>query len=181
LNSSAKIKHATQEATVNRIRVAIVWVLFCTVLLCAACDANPVSLPSEESAETGSPIQISDVWSRSTPNLMGGSGIVYMVLSNSSNQPDRLVASKSPVAKFSELHETSIEEDGVMRMRGVKGGFIEIPAGGSVALEPAGLHVMLIELEQPLQAGDVFPLTLKFERAGELTIDVPVLDTPPEG
>jgi copper(I)-binding protein len=63
-----------------------------------------------------------------------------------------------------------------MRMRGVKGGYIGIPAHGSAKLEPAGLHVMLIDLAEPLKPDTVFPLTLKFEKAGEITVDVSVLE-----
>jgi hypothetical protein len=143
--------------------------------LLAAC--TPASAPaSQASAVESSAIEIEKAWSRSTPEMMDGSGIVYMVIKNNGDEPDQLVASKSPVAAFAELHETSLDENGVMRMRGVKGGFIEVPAHGTAALSPAGLHVMLVDLKSPLKTGDSFPLTLKFEKAGEMTINVPVLD-----
>jgi len=67
----------------------------------------------------------------------------------------------------------------VMRMRMVDGGRIEIPAGGTVIMEPGGLHLMLINLTEPLEAGAAYPLTLKFERAGEWTLHVPVADDAP--
>lgn len=170
---------------IRRWLLAAVWWL--TLALLTACNAappvesRPAAAQTEVADQANLPaIVIEEAWSRSTPQMMAGSGIAYMVIKNNGSQPDRLVASKTPAAAFSELHETSITEDGTMRMRGVKGGFIEIPPGGAVSLEPAGLHVMLIDLTDPLKSGTTFPLTLKFERAGEITIDVPVVDEEPE-
>ena len=52
-------------------------------------------------------------------------------------------------------------------------------AGKAVALKPGGLHVMLMDLKKPLESGSKFPLTLKFERAGEVTVEVDVQPNPP--
>jgi periplasmic copper chaperone A len=64
-------------------------------------------------------------------------------------------------------------ENGVMQMRELGGG-LSIPAGGSVVLKPGSYHVMLIGLKKPLTAGETFPLTLTFEKAGNVSITVPV-------
>ena len=72
-----------------------------------------------------------------------------------------LVSVSSPVAARAELHNTTMEE-GVMKMRPV--GRIELPAGKPVKLAPGGLHVMLIDLKQPLKPGDKVPLTLTVQR-----------------
>jgi copper(I)-binding protein len=69
------------------------------------------------------------------------------------------------------LH-TTIKEGDVMRMRQVQS--IDVPAGGSTELRPGGLHVMLIGLAQPLVQGTKIPLTLSFERAGTVTVEVMV-------
>ena len=84
---------------------------------------------------------------------------------------DRLVSARAAVSATVELHEMKMEGD-VMRMRQVDG--IALPAGKSVALKPGGYHVMFIGLKAPLKAGDSFPMTLKFEKAGEVTVEMKV-------
>lgn len=115
-------------------------------------------------------IKIDHPWSRATvagiPN-----GVSYFVLENQGDTDDRLLAVSSPVADKVELH-THIRDGEVMRMRHVDD--IAVPAGESVALEPGGLHVMLMGLKQPLEEGKNFPLTLEFEHAGSVTVDVVV-------
>jgi copper(I)-binding protein len=66
-----------------------------------------------------------------------------------------------------------------MKMRAVEGGYIEVPAGGEAELKPGGLHIMLIRLAEPLENGTTFPLTLNFEKSGEIEIEVPVAEGPP--
>lgn len=75
----------------------------------------------------------------------------------------------TPVAGRAELHR-SLSSDGIMRMPPVES--IDIPAGGPVDLSPGGFHVMLVDLEQPLVQGTSFPLTLSFERAGTIQVNV---------
>ena len=70
-----------------------------------------------------------------------------------------------------QLH-TVEESDGVASMRPVEG--VDVPAGKTVVLAPQGTHIMLMGLAQPLVAGETFPLTLRFEKAGELGITVVV-------
>ncbi len=84
---------------------------------------------------------------------------------------DRLVSAQAPVSSTVELHTMRMDGD-VMRMRQVEA--IDLPAGQKVELKPGGLHLMFIGLKAPLKAGDSFPLTLKFEKAGELTVSVRV-------
>jgi copper(I)-binding protein len=94
-----------------------------------------------------------------------------MEIHNAQPQADRLVAAGTDVAQTVELHETRME-GGMHRMQQVPS--IEVPAGGKVELRPGGLHVMLIRLTTPLRVGDRFPLILRFERAGRLTVEVEV-------
>ena len=101
------------------------------------------------------------------------SGGAFFTLENRGAQGDRLIAVASPVAAAAEMHAMAMDGN-VMRMRAVRE--IEIPAGAKVALQPGGLHVMLLDLKQPLAVGERIPLTLTFARAG--TVDV-IVDVEP--
>ncbi len=91
---------------------------------------------------------------------------------------DRLVGASSPLAEAVELH-THIEDDGVMRMRPVEA--IAAPADGVATLEPGGDHIMLFGLDESVALGDAVPVTLTFERAGAVTVEFYVEETPSEG
>jgi copper(I)-binding protein len=82
-----------------------------------------------------------------------------------------LISGSSPIAERVGLHRSSMK-DGIMRMRPVKA--IEVFPGEPTAIAPGGLHIMLIGLKQPLVAGRTFPLTLTFERAGSVEVQVKV-------
>lgn len=115
-------------------------------------------------------ITVSDPFARASAGK-AQVGAAFMTLKNGSVSDDTLLSASSPVADNAELHNHIMEGD-VMRMREVKS--IDVPAGGMVALQPGGLHVMLIGLKQPLRQGEVFPLTLTFAKAGVVTVEVPV-------
>ena len=108
-------------------------------------------------------------WARATAprQTVGG---VYVTLT--SPVDDRLLAASSPVAGHAEVHEMTMEGN-VMRMRELAGG-LKLPAGQAVALAPGGLHVMLVDLKQPLVAGQVIPVQLRFERAAPIDMQVRV-------
>lgn len=114
-------------------------------------------------------ITIEQPFARATPAKVGG---VFMTLKNAGGTADKLMKAASPVAENVELH-THVKDGDAMRMRPVKD--IPVPAHGQTALEPGGYHVMLIGLKQPLKEGAQFPLTLTFEKAGMVTIQVPVM------
>jgi 23S rRNA (adenine2503-C2)-methyltransferase len=101
-----------------------------------------------------------------------GAGTAYLTIRNP-GAADRLLSAQSPVAGRVELHD-HIREGDVMKMRKVDA--IPVPANGMAELKPGGLHVMLMGLHQPLKTGDSFALTLTFEKAGAVTIQVPVKD-----
>jgi copper(I)-binding protein len=98
-------------------------------------------------------------------------GGAYLSINNAGGAADKLVSATADVAASVELHEMKMEGN-VMRMREVPG--IDVPAGQAVALKPGGLHIMLMGLKAPLKQGDKFPLKLKFEKAGEVTVTVNV-------
>ena len=118
----------------------------------------------------GSTITVESPWARASAS-MAGAGAAYFLLSTSADTPDLLVAGSTPVSDRVELH-THLMEDGIMRMREIEA--IEVAPGTPTVLEPGGLHVMLIGLREPLVEGETFPLTLDFETAGEVTVEVVV-------
>ena len=95
----------------------------------------------------------------------------FMQIDNRGSAAHALVGGSSPAAKVVELH-THTMEGGMMRMRQVEK--IDVPAGGSVSLQPGGFHVMLIGLKQKLVPGTEIPLTLKYEDGSEVTVSAPV-------
>ncbi len=97
-------------------------------------------------------------------------GAGYLKLANK-GPVDRLVAASSPAAGTVEIHSMSMEGD-VMKMRQVDA--IELATGQTVELKPGGYHLMLMGLKAPLKVGDKFPLTLKFEKSGEVVVRVNV-------
>ena len=94
----------------------------------------------------------------------------YMTIETSGG-PDRLVAAASPLAGKVELH-AHLHEGGVMKMREVEA--IDVAPGKPAKLETGGLHIMIMDLKQPLKAGETIPLTLTFEKAGKVELQVPV-------
>jgi copper(I)-binding protein len=94
----------------------------------------------------------------------------YMKLVNG-GAADRLVSVSADVSKSVELHEMKMESD-VMKMRQVDA--IALQAGQTVELKPGGYHLMFVGLKAPLKAGESFPMKLKFEKAGEVTVDVKI-------
>lgn len=117
------------------------------------------------------PLTLGAPWARQTaPTQKSGGG--YLTIRNGGSSSDRLLAATSPISKRVELHTMAVEK-GVMRMRPVPGG-IPVPAGKLVELKPGGLHLMFVDLKRPLQIGETFPVTLRFERQGRVTVKVRV-------
>ena len=116
-------------------------------------------------------IQVEQPWSRATP-AGARTGAVYLTVTNKSHNGDRLLGVSSDVADKSQIHEMKVVDE-IMEMREVSNG-LPVPAGGSVVLKPGSSHVMLIGLKKPLTAGETIPLTLDFEKAGKVSITVPV-------
>lgn len=120
------------------------------------------------------PITVSGAQARATvPGQTAGGGFLRI---DNQGPADRLVAAAAPVAARVELHTMRMEGD-VMRMRQIDA--IELPAGGKVELKPGGTHLMFMELKAPLKAGETVPVTLRFEKAGEVTVKMPVQSPTP--
>jgi copper(I)-binding protein len=126
--------------------------------------------PEAHAAEPG--IRIVDPFARSS-SPTARSGAAFMVIENHGPEADRLIAARSDVAERVELHTHKVAADGVMRMVEVPEGFV-IPAGGAHALARGADHVMFLGLTRALAEGDRVAVTLVFERAGEVSVEVPV-------
>ena len=126
--------------------------------------ASLLPAASAHDAQVGD-LSVTQPWSRAAG--ANGTGAGYLTIRNAGTQPDRLVSAASPVARKVELH-THMRDGEVMRMRPMAG--IPVPPGETVTLQPGGLHVMLMGLTEPLRQGSEVPLTLRFERAGEVQV-----------
>ena len=145
---------------------------YAIVLLAIAGVTASVALAEEYQA---GPLKIERAWARpSIGDTTNGS--VYMMLSNGGDAADRLIAVKTDAADDVMLHESRMEGN-VIKMVPLEKG-VEVPAHGSAELKPLGMHVMLMGLRQPLKEGDTFPLTLVFEKQGEVAIKVNVTQQP---
>jgi hypothetical protein len=113
-------------------------------------------------------IQVQHAWSRSA--AAGSTGVVYLTVTDF-GAPDRLTGAASPVAAAVTLHE-SINDNGVHKMRPVAS--LPVEPGKSLTLAPGGYHIMLEGLKQALTAGQTFPVTLSFEKAGPVEATVTV-------
>jgi hypothetical protein len=96
----------------------------------------------------------------------------YMVIRNTAATPDRLIAAETPRASRVEMHEMSVT-DGIMRMRPITDG-IALPPGAEVRLAPGGQHLMLIGPQGGFAQGARVPVTLIFERAGRVDVELAV-------
>ncbi|MDO9525072.1 MAG: copper chaperone PCu(A)C [Gemmobacter sp.] len=128
------------------------------------------SLASVAYAQDG--LHIDDAYMRTSGN-MATSGAAFMVIENNTSADDRIVSASSDVAERVELHTHKQDANGVMQMLEVPEGFV-IPANGAHALERGGDHVMFLGLKSPLAHGDVVTVTLTFEKAGAMEVQIPV-------
>ncbi|MEZ5887585.1 MAG: copper chaperone PCu(A)C [Paracoccaceae bacterium] len=116
-------------------------------------------------------VHIDDPYARFLPGAK--SGAAFFVIENHATVDDRLVAVTADVAEKSELHTHKMDASGMMQMGPIEGGIV-IPAGESHALERGGDHVMMMMLTRVPKEGEVIGLTLTFEHAGAVTVEVPV-------
>ncbi|WP_375688560.1 DUF1775 domain-containing protein [Pseudooceanicola sp. LIPI14-2-Ac024] len=125
----------------------------------------------DSAALTLGDLTIAEAFSRATlPNAPVGGG--FMAITNNGAEDDRLIAASSPAAGRVEIHEMAMEGD-VMKMRELADG-LPIPAGETVTLKPGGFHLMMMQLGQPLVEGETVPVTLTFEKAGEIEVPLAI-------
>ncbi|NWB50404.1 copper chaperone PCu(A)C [Pseudomonas gingeri] len=102
---------------------------------------------------------VDDAWVRATVPGQPSTGAFMRI---TSSDDAKLLEAKSPVAKIVQIHQSKMDND-VMSMQPVA--FVPLPAGKTVAIEPEGYHVMLIDLVGQVKEGDEVPLTLVVENA----------------
>ena len=122
--------------------------------------------------------EVEDAWVRPTFGE-GRMTAGYMEITNPNPAPDALIAVSSERAGRIEIHETTMTEDGTMRMREAPDG-IWLPPSGTVLLEPGGLHLMVMMLDGPVTADAPIDLTLTFESGAEVTVQPAVSMRAPE-
>ncbi len=117
-------------------------------------------------------IEITEGWVRGTPP---GTTItaMYMNVENKGEQEDVLSSVSSKISKSAEIHQTSVDDKGVAKMEMVES--VAIPAGEAVQFKPGGMHIMLIDLEEPLKSGDEVEIELVFEKAGNIKVQAEVV------
>lgn len=109
--------------------------------------------------QTTSGITVTDPYIRAIPPGQTNSAM-FLGLENNTDKNRSLVKVHSDIAKNIELHE-HVHEEGMMKMRQVPK--IDIAANGKTILKPGGYHIMLINLNQAIEPGDKFNLTLEFD------------------
>lgn len=144
---------------------------------------------SDGASGTGS-VAVTGQWARTSP-MNAANGAAYLTIT--SPVADAIVGVKvdASVAAMAQMHETVMATDSTMAMGSattVPGmgemtmqpvDSIELPAGTAVSLKPGGYHIMLMTLAEPLEKGGTITLTLSLRTAGELVVEVPVLDEAP--
>lgn len=141
------------------------------LFLSLATLSMPAIAADHGSGEHHQGVQIENPWTRPTPPGTP-MGVGYMAISNHTADDIRLVGAETPKAGRVSIHETVMQAD-VMRMQTVKGG-LAIPAGETVKLKPMSYHLMLEQLNSPIKEGEPVPVTLEFEGAGPMDVELRV-------
>lgn len=146
--------------------------LLLAVLLLPACFANAHEYAVGE-------LHIAHPWSQELPPN-APTVAAYFVIHNNGKTADRLLSVASPISGKAELHE-HVKQGDLMKMQQVPR--VEIPAGGDITFAPMAYHVMLLELKDRslLSDGKRFPLTLHFEKSGDVTVEIAVQKQAPAG
>ena len=139
----------------------------------AALTAAVTALPA-----MAADITVDDAYARSSA-MSAKTGAAFMMIHNTGDTDDRLIGAASPAAKLVQLHTHKQDENGVMKMMHVEDGFA-VPADGMIKMQRGGNHVMFMGITAPFEQDNMIPLTLTFEKAGDIEINVPVdLDRQP--
>lgn len=140
--------------------------------LAAVSLLTAAALPATAEMKHGG-IMVDAPFARASASPAVKSGAAYFTLHNHGEMADRLIAVEGDAAARIELH-THVMKDGAMQMLEIEGG-VPVGPGESVAFEPGGNHVMMMGLAAPLKEGETLPLTLVFEHAGKVAVQVPIL------
>jgi copper(I)-binding protein len=148
-------------------------------LLLAAASLNLTGCAAEGATADAAPgagadqnVTIADGWVKAADS---GMSAAFGELTNSGSDDVTVVSATTEASPMLELHETVANESGEMIMREIEGGFV-IPAGDTLSLEPGGSHIMLMDLRDPLEAGEEVTFTLTFVDDSTYEFTVPVKD-----
>lgn len=156
----------SMKGKLMRMKTMSIWVVLLTLLLL------PFAAQAHDEGGECDLVYLFNGWARATPEG-APNGAVFGFLVNLTGTADRLISASTDVAEVVEFHETVIGDGDVMQMRPLEDGFA-VEANHFLQLQPGGLHIMLINLRQPLEAGSTFELVLNFEHAGAVSLSVPV-------
>ncbi|WP_234497730.1 copper chaperone PCu(A)C [Vibrio maritimus] len=115
-------------------------------------------------------IDVNDAYARTTPPNATTSA-VFGTIENTSNEVRTIVSATSQASSVVELHDV-IKDGDVMKMRQIKS--IEIPANGKTVLKPGSLHIMLLDVNQPMKEGETINVELSFANGEVKVLNVPV-------
>lgn len=141
--------------------------LLAAALLIVGFGFVPVTVTAQEQ----NAVQIVQPWARASIGTSRPSA-AYLTVQNNGRESVWIVGVETPVAGRAEIHRI-LQDGGVLSMQSA--GDVEIPAGGSVTLAPGGLHVMLMNLRQPIVRGGEFPLAVRFSNGERVELTVPVM------
>ena len=153
----------------NQVRMLIAAFAMISLLGLTACGSG------SESIETKPRVEVSGQWARTSPAATT-MGAAYMTLN--SHTDDQLVSASvdKSVAMMTEVHEI-VMVDGAMKMQQVSS--VPVLAGTATELKPGGYHIMFMQLAKPLKTGESFQVTLTFAKAGNVVVDVPIMEDKP--
>ena len=132
---------------------------------------NALTAPMTGGQAEKSHIHIYNAWAKSTPTKVFPNGVAYAFIQNKSDSDDSILSVTSNIARVTEVHEM-LEEDGIMSMRHRPQ--LAVPAGQTVRMGPGGLHFMLLDITKTMDEGHSVPLTITFEKAGPVTVEMPI-------
>lgn len=139
-------------------------------LAAALCMVLP-SLVAAQEPIPNTQIVVEQPWARASLGTSRPAG-AYLTLRNLGDTVISLTGLEADISGMASVHQSKTDANGISSMS--PAGDIEIPVGGTVALEPGGYHAMLMKLQAPLIEGETFPMTLLFSDDTELTVDVPI-------
>lgn len=137
--------------------------------IAATAGMNTLTVAAHDSQEHGT-LEIANVWARKT-GTRTVSAAVYFEIHNKSAEQEKLTDISTEHAANAMIHR-SFEDNNIMRMEMQDD--VTIAAGETLLFAPGGYHVMLTNLTAPLVEGEVFPITMSFEKAGDITVYVEV-------
>ncbi|MCJ8506160.1 copper chaperone PCu(A)C [Kocuria flava] len=146
---------------------------------CGAPAAGPEATAAASAAAAdgtaSGPLTVEQPWAKA--RTTGGMTGVFGTLVNDGDTPVVLTgASAEGVAGAVELHETVLDpETGATVMRRLQEP-VTIAPGDSYALEPGADHIMLLDLQCGLYAGDELALRLQFEDGTEQVLTAAIRD-----